>query len=80
MNHQHYQPETRTILKDSICAAQEALKIGIENSKEMAAEREARFGREHRTNRLTLERMEEEIKQMENALAGILNPNGKTES
>jgi hypothetical protein len=33
-----------------------------------------------RSNRITAERMDEEIKQMESALAGILNPNGKTES
>ena len=80
MNHQYYQPETWTILKDSIYAAQEALKIGIENSKELLAEFEFRFGRSTRSNRITAERMEEEIKQMQNALDGILNLNGKTES
>jgi hypothetical protein len=80
MNHQYYQPETWAILKDSIYAAQEALKIGIENSKELLAEFEFRFGRSTRSNRITAERIEEEIRQMEYALDGILNPNGKTES
>jgi predicted nucleic acid-binding protein len=80
MNHQYYQPETWAMLKDSIYAAQEALKIGIEYSKELLAEFEFRFGRSTRSNRITAERIEEEIRQMEYALDGILNPNGKTES
>ena len=77
MNKMYYQPETWAMLKDSIYAAQEALKIGIENSQELLADFETRFGRDHRSNKITAERMDEEIAQMKKALNDIKQPNGQ---
>lgn len=64
----YYQSETWAMPKDSIYAAQEALKIGIENSQELLADFETRFGRDTPSNRITAERMDEEIAQMKKAL------------
>jgi len=64
------------MLKDSIYAAQMALRLGIEISEESLAEFDQRPGREHRRNRLIAERMEQDIAQMKKALIGIEKPNG----
>lgn len=68
MINQTYQEEMRTLPKDAIYAAREALKIGIENSEELLSDYDARYGRDHRTNKMSAERMEEEISQMKRAL------------
>lgn len=64
----HYEPEMWTLKKDVIYAAQEALKIGIENSEELLADYDARYGRDHRSNKMSAERMEKEIAEMKLAL------------
>ena len=71
----YYQPEIWAMSKDRIYAAQEALRIGIENSEELLADFDARLGREHRSNRIAAERMEQEIELMKKALADIQSPN-----
>ena len=68
---QTYEPERWTLTKDAILAAQDALKIGIENSEELLADYEMRFGRDTRSNRMTAERMEQEIESMKAALKGL---------
>lgn len=73
MKNQTYQQEMWTLPKDAIYAACESIKIGIENSEELLADYDARYGRDHRTNKMSAERMEEEIAQMKRALKG-LNP------
>lgn len=73
---QTYQPESWWMLKDSIYAAQAALRIGIENSQELLAKHDVELGREHRGNRLAAERMEREIAEMKIALEGLAKPNG----
>lgn len=64
------------MLKDSIYAAQAALRIGIENSQELLAKYDVEFGRDHRSNRLRAEQMEREIAEMKLALGGLDKPNG----
>jgi len=70
------EPEKWWMTKDSIYAAIDALRIGIENSQELLADHDQKYGREHRSNRITAEQMEREIEQMQNALNGIKEPNG----
>lgn len=69
-------PESWSMLKDSIYAAQEAIRAGIENTQDLLADHDVRLGRTTRSNRYTAERMEGEIRQMKAALDGLQNPNG----
>lgn len=71
-----YQPESWSMLKDSIYAARTALSAGIENTQELLADHDVRLGRTTRSNRYTAERMEGEIRQMQAALDGLQKPNG----
>jgi len=71
-----YQPESWSMLKDSIYAAQTALSAGIENTQELLADHDVRLGRTTRSNRYTAERLEGEIRQMQSALDGLQKPNG----
>ncbi len=71
-----YQPESWSMLKDSIYAAQNALRAGIENTQELLADHDVRLGRTTRSNRYTAERMEGEIQKMQTALEGLKEPNG----
>ena len=71
-----YQREGWSMLKDSIYEAQEALRIGIENTQELLAEHDLRLGRTTRSNIHTAARIEQEIEQMKTALAGLQKPNG----
>ena len=71
MNQIHYEPEMWTLKKDVIYAAQEALKIGIENTEELLARHDAELGREHRHNRMTAMAMAEEIAEMKRALENL---------
>jgi len=71
-----YLPESWSMLKDSIYAAQEAIRAGIENTQELLADHEVRLGRTTRSNRYTAERMEGEIRQLQAALDGLQLPNG----
>ena len=73
---QTYQPEVWAMTKDSVYDAQEALQIGLENTRELLAEHDFRLGRTTRSNRTTAERLEEEIAKIESAMEGISNPNG----
>jgi len=71
-----YLPESWSMLKDSIYAAQEAIRAGIENTQELLADHDVRLGRTTRSNRYTAERLEGEIRQMQAALDGLQKPNG----
>lgn len=71
-----YKPESWSMLKDSIYAAQDAIRAGIENTQELLADHDARLGRTTRSNRYTGERLESEIRQMQAALDGLQKPNG----
>ena len=71
-----YQPESWSMLKDSIYAAQTALSAGIENTQELLADHDVRLGRTTRSNRYTAERLEGGIRQMQSALDGLQKPNG----
>jgi len=71
-----YMPESWSMLKDSIYAAQEAIRAGIENTQELLSDHDVRLGRTTRSNRYTAERMEGEIRQMQAALDGLQNANG----
>ena len=64
------------MLKDSVYAAQEAIRAGIENTQELLADHDVRLGRTTRSNRYTAERLEGEIRQMQAALDGLQKPNG----
>ena len=71
-----YLPESWSMLKDSVYAAQEAIRAGIENTQELLADHDVRLGRTTRGNRYTAERLEGEIRQMKAALDGLQKPNG----
>lgn len=71
-----YLPESWSMLKDSIYAAQEAIRAGIENTEELLSDHDVRLGRTTRSNRYTADRLEGEIRQMKVALDGLQNPNG----
>ena len=73
-----YQPESWSMLKDSILAAQEAIRSGIENTQELLADHDVRLGRTTRSNRYTAERLEGEIRQMKSALDSIQGPDAKS--
>jgi hypothetical protein len=73
-----YQPESWSMLKDSILAAQEAIRSGIENTQELLADHDVRLGRTTRSNRHTAERLEGEIRQMQAALDSIQGPDAKS--
>lgn len=73
-----YQPESWSMLKDTIYAAQSAIQIGIEYTQELLAAHDARLGRTTRSNKETAERMEYEIEAMKKALADLQSPNGAT--
>jgi len=64
------------MLKDSIYAAREAIKIGIENTQELLADFDERLGRTTRSNMFTAERMEREIESMRQAITDLQIPNG----
>jgi hypothetical protein len=64
-----------SVLKDSILAAQDAILIGLENTQELLLEHDINFGRTTSKNRINAERLEGEIKQMQNALLAIKEPN-----
>jgi len=68
---QTYETERWTLTKDAILAAQGSLTVGIENSEELLADYDLRFGRDTRSNRLNAERMEQEIERMKSALKGL---------
>ena len=71
-----YQPESWSMLKDSIYAARTALSAGIENTQELLAYHDVNLGRTTRSNCYTAERLEGEIRQMQAALDGLQKPNG----
>ena len=71
-----YLPESWSMLKDAVYAAQEAIRAGIENTQELLADHDVRLGRTTRRNRYTAERLEGEIRQMQSALDGLQKPNG----
>jgi D-serine deaminase-like pyridoxal phosphate-dependent protein len=73
---QEYLPESWSMRKDSIYAAQEAIRAGIENTQELLIEHDASLGRTTRKNRCIAERLEAEIRQMQAALNGLQTPNG----
>ena len=52
--------------------AQDALRCGIEYAEEVLARHDASLGREHRSNRMTAERIEMDIEQMRGTLNGML--------
>ena len=69
-----YVVERWTMTKDSICAAAAALRVGIDNTRELLSDHDVRLGRTTKSNRLTAERLETEIIQIESALDGITAP------
>jgi len=71
-----YQPEIWSMLKDSIYAAQHVIRLGLENTQELLVTHDINRGRGTKSNRLTAERLENDIKQMQNALAELEKPNG----
>ena len=73
-----YQRESWLMLKDSVYAAQEAIRTGIENTQELLADHDVRLGRTTRSNRHTAERLEGEIRQMQAALDSIQGPDAKS--
>lgn len=64
------------MLKDSIYNARESLSVGIEYAQELLSKHDTEHGREHRSNRLSAEKMELDIDRMKKALAGLDKPNG----
>jgi CRISPR/Cas system-associated endonuclease Cas1 len=72
------QPESWSMLKDSVHAAQEAIRAGIENTQELLADHDVRLGRTTRSTRHTAERLEGEIRQMQAALDSIQGPDAKS--
>ena len=75
--HQTYQPEIWALTKDSIYDAIAALMLGIENTQELLIKHDIELGRTTRSNKLTAERLEREIEQMNKAIIGIQNPMNK---
>lgn len=72
-----YIPESWSMLKDSIYAATDAIRAGIENTQEPLVRHDIDLGRTTRSNRYTAERLELEIAQMQKALEGLSKPNGQ---
>ena len=72
-----YMPENWSMLKDSIYAATDAIRAGIENTQELLIRHDIDLGRTTRSNRYTAERLELEIAQMQRALEGLSKPNGQ---
>jgi ribosomal protein S20 len=68
--------ESWSMLKTTIEATKQAVEIGIENTQELLSDFDIRFGRTTRSNRLTAERLEAEIKTMNNALSKLTHPDG----
>lgn len=71
-----YQPESWSMLKDSIYAARDALRSGMEYAEELLAEKDRSLGRAHKSNRESAEMMEIEIEKMKSAFEGLSKPNG----
>jgi hypothetical protein len=71
-----YQPETWAMLKDTIYAARDALRAGLENTEEYLTWHDANYGRTARLNRWNAERLEREIREMKEALEKLKQPDG----
>jgi len=66
---QEYKPELWTFKKEEACAAIRAIHNGLEYARECLITHETNFGRTTIKNRVWAERMEEDIRRMEHALA-----------
>lgn len=66
-----YQPEYRTMKKDTLYAALHALQTGLENTQELLEDRDSRLGRSTRSNRTTAERLESEIETIQSAIENL---------
>lgn len=65
------EPLKQLILLDTINAVCNALQAGIENTQELLADHDVRLGRTTRSNRMTAERLEDEIAEMKTALENL---------
>jgi myo-inositol catabolism protein IolC len=61
------EPEARKVLLTTVHAAREALTSGIENTQELLAAHDFTLGRTTRSNRMSAERLEQEIASMQAA-------------
>ena len=69
--------ESWSMSLSSINAAKAAIEVGIENTTELLIDWETRFGRTTRSNRMTAERLELDITQMQSALARLDEADGR---
>ena len=68
VNYQNYQPKTKILLKDYIYSITDCIENGLEYARECAAVHETNLGRTTLKNRLWAERMEDDIRKMEQLL------------
>jgi len=73
---QTYQPETWLMKKDTIYAAREMLRIGLENTEELLYALDTTVGRTISSTRLHAEQLEREIQIMKDTLALLKEPDG----
>jgi hypothetical protein len=71
---QTYQPECWLVQKDTIYAAYDALKTGLENTQELLCLHDQNLGRTTKSNRMTAEQLEFEIENMKTIIEKLKQP------
>lgn len=66
-------PERRAIALENLNAVREALQIGLENTEQVLTDHDIKLGRTTRSNRLTAERLEAEVKSVQETIK-LLEP------